>query len=250
MFRRRTALHCAAYVGSVECCSILIDRGAPINSTDNEGISPLHWACSGGHIMCVQYLMGMGAYPNTMEGTDHRFTPLDYAILGEHQDLAQWMIEQGAITISSIQELAAIVIQKVVRGFLARRKVAGLKAEKPLDVTDGERERAVPSSTPRDRLTSVPQHHYLQWCVEEVWQYGALSYYVVCRDLKERLAEAERQEAMLKSASSVTSCLILFLLLSCQRALQGKLARRDQQRMIAFREKTKAALIIQLAWRK
>lgn len=41
--------------------------------------------------------------------------------------VAQLLIEQGALSISSIQELAAIMIQKCVRGFLTRKHVASLR---------------------------------------------------------------------------------------------------------------------------
>ena len=61
-----------------------------------------------------------------MEVDGGRLTPLDYAIIGGHQDIAQLLIENGALSISGIQELAAIVIQKVVRGFLVRRKYSGI----------------------------------------------------------------------------------------------------------------------------
>ena len=61
-----------------------------------------------------------------MEVDGGRLTPLDYAIIGGHQDVAQLLIENGALSISGIQELAAIVIQKIVRGFLVRRRYAGV----------------------------------------------------------------------------------------------------------------------------
>lgn len=47
--------------------------------------------------------------------------------MGDFQDLSQLLIERGALTIASIQDLAATVVQKMIRGFLARRKVLKLK---------------------------------------------------------------------------------------------------------------------------
>ena len=59
----------------------------------------------------VQVLMSAGAYPNHMEVDNERLTPLDYAIIGGHQEIAQYLIEQHALTISGIKELAASLIQ-------------------------------------------------------------------------------------------------------------------------------------------
>ena len=56
-------------------------------------------------------LMSAGAYPNHMEVDNERLTPLDYAIIGGHQEIAQYLIEQNALTISGIKELAASLIQ-------------------------------------------------------------------------------------------------------------------------------------------
>ena len=59
----------------------------------------------------VQVLMNAGAYPNHMEVDNERLTPLDYAIIGGHQEIGQYLIEQHALTISGIKELAASLIQ-------------------------------------------------------------------------------------------------------------------------------------------
>ncbi len=59
-----------------------------------------------------------------------RLTPLDYAIIGQHQALAQFLIEQGALSISGIRELAAGMIQRCVRGHLARKRVALLRQQR------------------------------------------------------------------------------------------------------------------------
>lgn len=134
---RHSALHCAAFAGSLACCIELINSDININQPDNEGVTPLHWACAGGNIPCVQFLLSSGANPNAMDDTPQRLTPLDYAILEEHHELAQSLVEQGALTISSIQELAAIMIQKMIRGYLTRKKMALQQPEQPKESTDG-----------------------------------------------------------------------------------------------------------------
>ena len=64
-----------------------------------------------------------------MELDGERLTPLDYAIIGGHQEVAQLLIEQGALSISSIRELAATMIQKCVRGYFTRKKTAPMFQE-------------------------------------------------------------------------------------------------------------------------
>lgn len=126
---RRTPLHCAAYGGFSECVSVLLELGADVNRQDYEGISALHWACSAGHLDTVQLLIGVGAMPNLMEANGDKLTCLDYAIIGNHQEIAQLLIEQGALSASGIHDLAAVIIQKRIRGYLARKKVAALRDE-------------------------------------------------------------------------------------------------------------------------
>ena len=47
-----------------------------------------------------------------------RYTPLDYALMGEHHDVAQYMIEQGALSITGIQDIAATKIQVRIKAFV------------------------------------------------------------------------------------------------------------------------------------
>lgn len=43
-----------------------------------------------------------------------RYTALDYALMGEHYEVCQYMMEQGALSITSIQDIAARKIQVYV----------------------------------------------------------------------------------------------------------------------------------------
>ena len=84
-------------------------------------MTALHWACSKGHFDAVKLLIEYNAFPNHMEFTEDRYTPLDYALMGEHHDVAQFMIEQGSLSITGIQEIAASKIQSSYRGFSVRK---------------------------------------------------------------------------------------------------------------------------------
>ena len=91
---------------------LLSEGQANISLQDSEGITALHWACSAGHLEAVHLLVSAGATLNVMEMDGERLTPLDYAIIGGHQEVAQLLIENGALSISSIRELAAVMIQR------------------------------------------------------------------------------------------------------------------------------------------
>uniref|UniRef100_K1PRS0 Inversin n=1 Tax=Magallana gigas TaxID=29159 RepID=K1PRS0_MAGGI len=117
----RTPLQCAAYGGFVNCMSVLIEHKADVNARDRDGMTALHWGCSKGHLDAVKLLIEYQAFPNHMEMTEDRYTPLDYALMGEHHDVAQYMLEQGALSITGIQDLAALSIQKVFRGYRIRK---------------------------------------------------------------------------------------------------------------------------------
>ena len=50
----------------------------------------------------------------------YRYTPLDYALMGEHYEVAQYMIEQGALSITGIQDIAALKIQVICSRIVAQ----------------------------------------------------------------------------------------------------------------------------------
>lgn len=66
---------------------MLLGKGADVNRQDAEGITALHWAASMGHLDAVQLLLTAGASPNVMEVDGERLTPLDYAIIGQHDEV-------------------------------------------------------------------------------------------------------------------------------------------------------------------
>jgi len=117
----RTALHYAAYGGYVNSMLVLLENKACFNSQDREGITSLHWACSKGHMDAVKLLVQYSALINIMEHTEDRYTPLDYALMGEYFEVCQFMIEHGAVSITGIQDVAAIKIQAWFRGVRVRR---------------------------------------------------------------------------------------------------------------------------------
>ena len=95
-------------------------------------MTALHWACSKGHLDAVKLLIEFHAFPNHMENSEDRhatfslicddlfdqfaifrYTPLDYALTGEHMEVAQYMVEHGGLSITGIQDIAALKIQVI-----------------------------------------------------------------------------------------------------------------------------------------
>nr|XP_057940446.1 inversin isoform X5 [Doryrhamphus excisus] len=117
----RTPLQCAAYGGYITCMAVLMENDADPNIQDKEGRTALHWSCNNGYLDAVKLLLGYKAFPNQMEHTEERYTPLDYALLGGHSEVTQFMLEHGALSIAAIQDIAASSIQAVYKGYTVRK---------------------------------------------------------------------------------------------------------------------------------
>ncbi|KAM4018902.1 LOW QUALITY PROTEIN: inversin [Anomaloglossus baeobatrachus] len=120
-YEGRTPLHCAAYGGYIGCMEVLMENKADPNIQDKNGRTALHWSCNNGYLDAVKLLLHYNAFPNQMESTEERYTPLDYALLGGHQEVIQFMLEHGALSIAAIQDIAASKIQAVYKGHKVRR---------------------------------------------------------------------------------------------------------------------------------
>nr|XP_033785539.1 inversin isoform X2 [Geotrypetes seraphini] len=117
----RTPLQCAAHGGYINCMAVLMEDKADPNIQDKEGRTALHWSCNNGYLDAVKLLLGFSAFPNQMENSEERYTPLDYALLGEHHEVIQFMLEHGALSIAAIQDIAASKIQAVYKGYKVRK---------------------------------------------------------------------------------------------------------------------------------
>ncbi|XP_053551831.1 inversin [Bombina bombina] len=119
-YEGRTPLQCAAYGGYIGCMEVLMENKADPNIQDKNGRTALHWSCNNGYLDAVKLLLHYNAFPNQMENTEERYTPLDYALLGGHQEVTQFMLEHGALSIAAIQDIAASKIQAVYKGHKVR----------------------------------------------------------------------------------------------------------------------------------
>jgi len=89
-----TPLHWAAREGRRDLAERLLAKGADVNAKDTDGGTPLHWAAEGGHKEIVDLLLAKGA---DVRATDTGgWTPLHWTALIGRKDIAEVLIAQGA----------------------------------------------------------------------------------------------------------------------------------------------------------
>lgn len=75
-------------------CIELLNQGANVNTSDNDGATPLHYASRGGHAELCRVLLAHGADVNAKTNT-HR-TPLHLAIYEEYTEICLTLLAHGA----------------------------------------------------------------------------------------------------------------------------------------------------------
>ena len=60
-----TALHCASIMGHVDIVELLLEEGAFIEATGDSGATPLMMAATMGHLKVTEALLKAGANPDT-----------------------------------------------------------------------------------------------------------------------------------------------------------------------------------------
>ena len=115
-------LHFAAYGGFVHSMSALLENGADVNFPDNDKQTALHWACRSGSLDAVKLLVArFNANVNAFHYGGGELTPLDYALLEDHQDVALYLTENNAFTGAYIKDTAATKIRAVYLGYSFRK---------------------------------------------------------------------------------------------------------------------------------
>ena len=73
----------------------LIEKGADVNTENNNGETPLHVSATNGHLEVVRALLEKGADVNAKE--DNGWTPLHYCAREGHLEVARFLIKAGSI---------------------------------------------------------------------------------------------------------------------------------------------------------
>lgn len=88
----RTALHYAAQHGHVDCCTVLVQRGAPVASIDLSGHQPLHLAAENGHAAVCSWLCTEGG-ADVSARTPNGSVALHYAANNNLKDVASLLVD-------------------------------------------------------------------------------------------------------------------------------------------------------------
>jgi serine/threonine-protein phosphatase 6 regulatory ankyrin repeat subunit B len=91
-----TALHWAALGGHEETVAFLLSKGAPANSKDTDGQTPLMVACLEGHVGVIRGLLRHMGAAALQETDTARCTALHLAVVRSHVGTVVFLLAQGA----------------------------------------------------------------------------------------------------------------------------------------------------------
>jgi ankyrin repeat protein/L-ascorbate metabolism protein UlaG (beta-lactamase superfamily) len=91
----QTPLHCAVRSDSVNTVQVLVDNGALINVSDEDGMTPLHAAVRNGNTEMVRYFLKSKAVLNTKDENFGR-TEIHTAAVRGYKDIVTTLIQNGA----------------------------------------------------------------------------------------------------------------------------------------------------------
>ncbi|XP_067650399.1 serine/threonine-protein phosphatase 6 regulatory ankyrin repeat subunit A-like [Haliotis asinina] len=85
----------AAYRGQRDVVELLVCMGKNVSQVDGRGLNALHWACKGGHVSTVKYLLSQGSVDINGRGTAGR-TPLIIATACGQIHVVDFLLCMGA----------------------------------------------------------------------------------------------------------------------------------------------------------
>ena len=88
----------AAYDGNIEAVKQHLAAGTDVNVKDGIGVTPLHFAVLGGHKELAELLIANGADVNAKTNTGGGITPLDSTFYFNHTETADLLRKHGGKT--------------------------------------------------------------------------------------------------------------------------------------------------------
>ena len=92
----RERLHAAAEDGTLAEVQRLVAEGRQLDLFDEISYTPLHYAVRGEHYKVVQYLLSKGANVNAHDSEGAGDTSLAVAAQGEYPEMAELLLKSGA----------------------------------------------------------------------------------------------------------------------------------------------------------
>jgi hypothetical protein len=89
-----TLLHLAAEAGADEAVKLLLDRGAQMKATTDDGRTPLHWAAAKGRLAVIKTMLATGVKVDGKDDTEA--TALQLAVATGHIEAARLFLASGA----------------------------------------------------------------------------------------------------------------------------------------------------------
>lgn len=96
------ALFYASEQGSIQEIKEIFSKGISVNSQDDSGLTPLHYAIIGKNLPAMQLLIDEGAYVDAADKTG--LTPLHLAIIKGNREAIELLIQSGA-SIEAVDQL-------------------------------------------------------------------------------------------------------------------------------------------------
>ena len=111
---KKKALISAVTTGDTETAVDLLDRGVPIDTKNDEGVSLLHWASSGGHLTTMRLLIRRGCDVDSVDSKG--LTPLHWAAANGQTKAVRELIRSNAAKSWDADEFGTPLHQAAKKG--------------------------------------------------------------------------------------------------------------------------------------